>query len=161
MSDWLEITADQAPAWLKRAGKGVVLTPMPLRVREIVEPVLSDMQLPTPINLRVAFEPDHAPYKTGMLYVWEHAGMGASGYLMPKRDVSFADRLVGFAWFLQDQVFPETDGAWAEARPACPWHAHPGSPENLNGEALWVCPVDRRKIAPIGAVSASGASRVE
>jgi hypothetical protein len=58
--------------------------------------------------------------------------------------------MVRFADWLQEQVFPETTGAWGEARPECPGHPHPAAAVEVDGEPLWVCPVDGRRIGVIG-----------
>jgi hypothetical protein len=83
MSGWREISADEAPSWLSGERERNLLAPMPGWLREGVELVLSEMQLPSPVHLRVVFEPDGA-YGVGMLYIWEQDVMGGSGYMVAR-----------------------------------------------------------------------------
>jgi hypothetical protein len=61
-----------------------------------------------------------------------------------------AEVVVAFADLLQDQVFPESRGAWGEARPSCPGHHHPAEPTVLDGEAWWICPETSQRLSIIG-----------
>jgi hypothetical protein len=71
--------------------------------------------------------------------VWfaERGGSGAAGLGLPDRSAPRAAELVSWADWLQEQFFPETRGAWGEARPECPGHPHPASAVELDGEAWW------------------------
>ena len=45
------------------------------------------------------------------------------------------------AWvaeILQDDL-AETNVAWGQARPPCPYHPHPARPLVRDGEAWWIC----------------------
>jgi hypothetical protein len=44
----------------------------------------------------------------------------------------------------------KTSAAWAQARPACPGHGHPASPDVVGGVAVRRCPRDGRVLAPVG-----------
>jgi hypothetical protein len=63
------------------------------------------------------------------------------------------DLLVLLAERLQDEI-AETRDLWGEARPECPGHTHPCSPELIDGSAWWVCPRDGRRVARIGSLGA-------
>jgi hypothetical protein len=52
---------------------------------------------------------------------------------------------------LQEQFFPESFGAWGQARPACPGHTHPAEPTVIAAVACWVCPSTGEVLGPIGA----------
>jgi hypothetical protein len=62
----------------------------------------------------------------------------------PRRVIEVHRRL------LQDQWFPETAGAWGEARPECPGHTHHAEPGIRHDVAVWSCPKDGRVLARIG-----------
>ncbi len=104
---------------------------------------MADLQQPTPVDVLVGFEPS-----TQMLWVSE-AGSSAAGFA-PHGDETGVQLLVSLADYLQEQFFPETRGAWGQARPACPGHPHPAQADEIDGEAWWICPVDGRRIARIG-----------
>lgn len=80
----------------------------------------------------------------------ERGGVGAAGRGMSDRSTPRAEELLDWADWLQEQVFPETQGAWGEARPECPGHPHPASPRLLDGGAWWVYPVSDRRVGRIG-----------
>jgi hypothetical protein len=118
--------------------------PLPKWLRQAVDAVLADLQQPTPINVRLQYEP-----ASGILWVSE-AGeslMGCGPWGEEERGVWL---LVDLADELQEQFFPETRGAWGQARPECPGHPHPAHPEEIDGEAWWICPADGRQIAVVG-----------
>lgn len=64
-----------------------------------------------------------------------------------------AELLVDVAAYLQEQVFPDTSGAWGQARPACPGHAHPAIPVLQNGSAWWMCPSRRTLLREMAVAS--------
>lgn len=68
-------------------------------------------------------------------------------------DAADATVEVQIAEGLQDNL-PELRRTWGEARPRCPSHPHPMRPEEIDGEAWWVCPEDGRKVRLIGGKSA-------
>ena len=62
-----------------------------------------------------------------------------------------AEILFELADQLQEQFFPETFGAWGEARPACPGHTHPAEPTVIDSIACWICPTTGEALGRIGA----------
>jgi hypothetical protein len=111
--------------------------------REVVDRCLHDMQQPTVIEVslkwlieRVLMLPD--------------PGGGDDGYTFTHAQES-AEMVVAFANLLQEHVFPESDGAWGKARPACRGHGHPTKPTVLDGEAWWICPNTGQRLSLIGA----------
>jgi hypothetical protein len=114
---------------------------------EVLEPVLLDMQRPRPIEIELGVEPRP---EGAIVWFSERGDSGACGMELPDRSGPRAEMLVSWADWLQEQFFPETLGAWGEARPECPGHPHPASADELDGEAWWVCPVDGRRIGRIG-----------
>jgi hypothetical protein len=118
---------------------------------EVLEPVLSDLQRPRPVEIDLSVEPRR---EGAVVLISERAGLGAVrfavGFEVPDRLAPRVELLVLLADFLQEQFFPETGGAWGEARPECPGHPHPALAMELDREAWWVCPVDGRCIERIG-----------
>jgi hypothetical protein len=115
--------------------------------------VLDDFEQPHPVPVQVAYETNLDGSAT--LWVWEAGERGASGYGVDPGQVDTGpDQLVSFADFLQEQFFPESEGAWAEARPKCPGHPHPAEPVVIESEAWWVCPSEGHKIGKIGELAA-------
>jgi hypothetical protein len=154
VGEWTEVEADTGEVPERLEHVMVRLAPMPAWLRTVVEVVLGDMQLPRPIDVCLAYAGADG---SGVLWVWEPDGTGAAGYGVSDTYATHqtdAERLVGFAYWLQDQFFPESDGGWAEARPECPGHAHPAVPEEIDGQGWWVCPNDDRRIAMIGDLAA-------
>ena len=102
---------------------------------------LGDLQGAAPIPLKVTFDGEN-------LELREPASPSITGiWVGEERGAALA---VHLAYQLQDQFFPESEGAWGEARPPCPGHSHPATPELLDGEAWWTCPRDGRRIARFG-----------
>jgi hypothetical protein len=126
--------------------------------REVLDPVLRDMQLPHPVDLVVELEklepiptPDHGPMGGGVWVMFgERNQAGRCGVGLPKPEVTRAQAQVSLADELQEHLFPETRAAWGQARPACPGHGHPAQPVELDGEAWWKCPVDGHRIDRLG-----------
>jgi hypothetical protein len=58
----------------------------------------------------------------------------------------------GLADYLQEQFFPETRAAWAQARPGCPGHGHPATARLIDGDAWWTCQQDGHALASFGAL---------
>jgi hypothetical protein len=122
--------------------------PLPGWLLEVVEPVLSDVQQPTPIELMIGFQ---APRT---LWLSEPGERGVAGFEPwdegdPERSPRVI-RVIEFADWIQEQFLFESSGAWGQARPACPGHSHPASAVEVDGEAWWGCPYEDRPIAPIG-----------
>jgi hypothetical protein len=120
------------------------LDPVPDKLREVVDIVLGDLQGHNPIDVQVGYEPSR-----GALWLSESGEQGTVGFR--PEDMRGAELIVRFADYLQEQFFPETRGAWGEARPMCPRHSHPAVPVEVEGEAWWTCPDDGQKLAIIGA----------
>ena len=120
--------------------------PVPEWLREVADAALADLQRPTPIRVRLGWESG-----AGILWVSEAGESGKSGF-EPWSEAPGAGEVVRLADWLQEQFFPETRGAWGEARPECPGHSHPAEAVEIGGEAWWVCPVDGRRIAAIGQI---------
>jgi hypothetical protein len=125
---------------------------LPEWLRGPVAAVLHDLQPPRPVDLRLAYE-ERADGE-GVLWIGElddpfWTGVGVT----PWRDEPVTRLVVGLADWLQEQFFPESRGAWGEARPACPGHPHPAQADELSGEAWWICPADGRRIGRIGSLA--------
>ncbi len=103
----------------------------PQALAEALAVVLQDMQRPRPVSLCIGYD--------GRLRVGE---VGESGVSLQHFDLRGQALLVQVADWLQEQVFPETRGAWGEARPRCPGHGHPASAGLADGRACWRCPDD-------------------
>lgn len=120
--------------------------PVPEWLSAVADAALADMQRPAPIDVQLGFDPDE-----GILWVSEAGESGKSGF-EPWSEARGVGEIVRLADWLQEQFFPETRGAWGEARPGCPGHPHPAEAVEIEGEAWWVCPVDGRRIAAIGQI---------
>ena len=110
-------------------------------VREAVDRCLHDMQQPTVVDVPLdwvvdALFPD--PEGGGDRFSSSYARTGA-------------ELAVACADLLQEHGFPESEGAWGEARPACRGHSHPAKPTVLDGEAWWICPNTGQRQSLIGA----------
>jgi hypothetical protein len=116
-------------------------------IREVLEPVLGDLQRPRPIDVIVELEPRE---DGGLVWFSERGHQGGFGLGFPDPVRPRAALLVEWADQLQEQFFPETHGAWGEARPECPGHPHPAQAIERDGEAWWVCPINGCPIARIG-----------
>ena len=103
---------------------------------------MRDLQGDDPIDLRAK------AYEEGVLWVQERPG-GRTGFWLP--EIEGEEELVQYlADQLQEQVFPESYGAWGQARPPCPGHAHPASAELVGDHAMWICPSSGQPLARIG-----------
>jgi len=83
--------------------------PLPDWLSDVLELVLSDFQQPAVIDLRVGYDTD-----SGIVWFSEpgepgRAGFGAS---QPHPQPAGAEEIVEVAYWLQDQFFHETQGAW-------------------------------------------------
>jgi len=116
-------------------------------MQEVLEPILGDLQRPRPIDVIVELEPRDTG---GLVWFSERGQPGSFGLGLPDPATPRAALLAGCADQLQEQFFPETHGAWGEARPECSGHPHPAQAIERDGEAWWVCPTDGRPLAPIG-----------
>jgi hypothetical protein len=130
---------EAVPAWFMQA---------------VLEPVLADLQRPQPVDFElkpVDFELKFKPVGNGgWVHFQERGSTGSAALGISRRSTPRASTLVSWADWLQEQVFPETQGAWGEARPECPGHPHPASPVELDDDAWWVCPGDRHRVGKIG-----------
>jgi hypothetical protein len=118
------------------------MSSVPDWLQDAVERYLHDLQEPTPIRLRID------TWEDGEALAFLERG-GGSGFWLATTNRG-PELVVELADFLQDQVFPESREAWGEARPACPGHTHPASPELVDGEAWWTCPHSGRRLCVIG-----------
>jgi hypothetical protein len=124
------------------------LGPLPDWFSDILDVVLSDFQQPAVIDLGVGYDAARQMVVFSEPGETSSAGFGAPATHTRSPD---AEEIVEVAFWLQDQFFPETRGAWGEPRPRCPGHAHPMAPVEIDGEAWWTCPVDDRAVVRIGA----------
>jgi hypothetical protein len=84
------------------------------------------------------------------LWIREPGGWSASFDFRLWGEERGDDLLMTLADWLQEQFFPESDGAWAQARPACPCHTHPACADEVDAAAWWRCPLDDHQIAAVG-----------
>src|SRR5947209_3304532 len=125
---WTDAEALPTPPWMRTHEP----SPIPGWLRPIIDAVMHDMQQPRPVPVEVAWE--HESENSGVLWFSETGQSGAGGYgIAYDSHTSAAQRLVGLAWYLQDQFFPESEDAWAQARPPCPGHPHPATPVVRDG----------------------------
>jgi hypothetical protein len=127
--------ADAVPDWLDG----------PLRA------VLRDLVPPAPVQLALRWEPPRHD-ELGTLWCTEASEPPTTFGVSVFPQAEPEDLQVLLAEHLQDEL-SETSGAWAQARPACPGHGHPASPEVVDGVAVWRCPKDGRVLAPVGALA--------
>jgi hypothetical protein len=119
---------------------------------EAVEAVLADLQQPRAIAVEVSYDRDQWRGETcWVVHVREPSERSGVSFIVEPEERG-ALLLERFADYLQEQFFPETRGAWGEARPACPGHTHPARPswDEQADVAWWYCPATGRDIAPIG-----------
>jgi hypothetical protein len=118
---------------------------VPGELARALDTVLADLQLPQPVDLQAGYDSD-----TKTLWVSERGANAdyLSGY--EQRSERGGALIADLANWLQEQVMPETTGAWAEARPRCPGHAHPALACADADGAWWVCPTNNRRLARIG-----------
>jgi hypothetical protein len=148
---------------------------LPVELRELLDLVLGDMQGSQPIAVQVRWDPawvwpgaklhGHQDPPCPMLIIsepdfpggvgWTPAAPGVGASREWGADYTPAEMAVNLADHLQDQFFPETGGAWGQARPACPGHAHPAEPRLIDGVAWWTCPRDGRTFARFGMLGLS------
>jgi hypothetical protein len=122
---------------------------------EAVEAVVADMQEPRPIDVEVSY--GQCQWRDEICWevrVRERRELGEGGGVafVVEPEVRGALLLYSFADYLQEYFFPETYGAWGEARPPCPGHTHPAAPswDEQADITWWCCPATGRDIAPIG-----------
>jgi len=125
--------------------------PVPPWLREAVDAAFADLQRPAPVEVLLGWDPGEA-----ILWVSEVNESGQSGF-EAQHDMRGAALVVALSDWLQEQFFPETRGAWGQARPECPGHAHPPEAAEVQGRPWWVCPDDGRRIAVIGDAASSSA----
>jgi hypothetical protein len=150
--------------------------PLPAELRELLNLVLGDMQGSEPIALQVGWDPAWVwpgPTMPGQdqedppcqMLIFSEPDLGGAGW-MPQApgagvgadrewgdDFTPAELAVSLADHLQEQFFPETRGAWGQARPQCPGHAHPALAQLVDGDAWWTCPLDGRAVARFGTLA--------
>ena len=117
---------------------------VPPQLRDALEIVLRDLQRPKPVQLRFGYVPSSETlWITEVERPDELIGYEVQGEVGENLVVDLAN-------YLQDQVLPESQGAWGEARPRCPGHGHPAEARLMKNEAWWICPADDRPLARIG-----------
>jgi hypothetical protein len=97
------------------------------------------------------FGPSIAPEPGDDSFWMVFLGQGGqgSGFGVSVEGESFVGVLVTVADRLQDVYI---DHLW-EARPRCPFHEHPLSACELDGEAVWACPAESGWKRPIGSLA--------
>ena len=113
---------------------------------EPLEIVIADFQKPTAIDLLVGRD------DSGVLWFSEAGDSGRAGFGTADDGAGSTTpaSLVDLAYWLQDQFFTETRGAWGEPRPRCPGHPHPMVPVVRDNEAWWACPQHNRAVVRVG-----------
>jgi hypothetical protein len=117
-------------------------------IRAAALPALGDMQGAGAIELGVEWRPEGDD--AGVLVASEAGSASSVRRRFWRDDGTAADLTVGVANWLQEQVFPESAGAWGQPRPPCPGHPHPMRATVLEGAAWWVCPASSAPIRMIG-----------
>ncbi|MGH2884505.1 MAG: hypothetical protein ACRDPA_17710 [Solirubrobacteraceae bacterium] len=67
----------------------------------------------------------------------EPAGIPGGGNFVPRGLVG--PGLVAWVAEILQEDLAETEVAWGQARPPCPYHPHPARPVVRDGEAWWIC----------------------
>jgi hypothetical protein len=116
---------------------------------EVLKPVLSDLQRPRSVDFEIGVQ-SHRDGDGDLVWFSERGVTGAAGRPVSDPSRPRPELMVEWADWLQEHVFPETQGAWGQARPACPGHGHPAMATELDGKAWWVCPASNRRIGRIG-----------
>lgn len=116
---------------------GVMGKPLPDWLDRVVEPLLRDFQLPTPITLSLGFGKDHSGHDT--LWIHDPADPGPGGFQIPD-GVRGADLMLDLADRLQEQFFLETAEAWGQPRPPCPRPQPPGLRWDARRNTMLVLP---------------------
>lgn len=119
--------------------------PLPPWLLEAVDALMADFQQPSPIDVRLGFD---AAQQT--LWIGEAGGRDASFAFGLWGEERGAALLITLAHWLQEQFFPETLGAWGQARPECPGHTHPAYAGPVGEQAWWLCALDHHQIAQVG-----------
>jgi hypothetical protein len=147
----------------------------PAHLRELLDLVLGDMQASQPIAMQVGWDPawvwpgptvpgqedpprqmlifSEPDFLGGVGWMPEAPGAGAGADREWGDDFTPAELAVGLADHLQEQFFPETGGAWGQARPPCPGHAHPALAQLIDGDPWWTCPRDGHAFARFGTLA--------
>jgi hypothetical protein len=118
--------------------------------RAAMAPVLADLEREHPSLLRVEELSDHPDLGA---YLWDSTGAG-TGVSLP--DASNGSELIAEAADrVQEAVF---EALWREGKstswPSCPSHpeTHPLSPQEIEGHAVWWCPVNGAATWTIGSL---------
>lgn len=125
--------------------------PAPDWLQAMADAVSRDLGDGAPLAVAVRFAPDPGADYLGRVHIRFSNGAGGGGFSIGLFDEP-ARQLVDVADAIQDE-WCETGAGWAQARPACPGHAHPARAVAEDGAAWWSCPRDGRRLAPIGALS--------
>lgn len=120
-------------------------------MEEALAPILRDLgragiEPPTFDGRDWMGDPDYAA-----VMMWSADGSGTG--LSVRRTASLVDRVVSAAdqvqeWAIEGQLWGWSSTNW----PPCPQHPdnHPLQPAVVGPDALWICPVSRAVVAPIG-----------
>lgn len=123
--------------------------PVPEPLAGIASAVLDDFNYPDPLRLTLGCRPlDGFDEDVLELTVADSDDGTWFGFDVTVSD-SRANLMVQIAGRIQENV-SELRDSWGEARPPCPGHPHPAYPVELDGEAWWVCPSTKARIARVG-----------
>jgi hypothetical protein len=114
---------------------------------DILDVVLRDLQQPQLVEVRIGWTPGVSEVE-GTLWFQEIGDPSITGVPVPRADAPYL--MVHVADQLQEQFFPETSGAWGQARPVCPGHAHPAEADLRESVAWWICPESRQPLWRLG-----------
>jgi len=131
---------------------------LPDWLKPLVEAVIGDMQVPTPLALEAKYgPPSRGSDDWGSAIVSDPGDPDACLVEVPEvpRQGREADVLLALAKELPSYI-SELSHSWGQARPVCPGHLHPPSPVEREGTAWWVCPRDGTLLGRIGTLSSSG-----
>ncbi len=139
-----EFDATAAGAW-RRPVPG----PVPEPLAGIALAVLGDFDYPTPLGLELGYLPLEG-FDEGFveLTVTDPADGTMFGFGITV-SASRANLTVQIAFGIQEHV-SELRRTWGDARPPCPGDTHPADAVELDGEAWWVCPSIKTRIARVG-----------
>jgi hypothetical protein len=120
---------------------------VPAHVMAALDRVLVDTQDAHPLDLELGWDPRP---RWPVLWIRERGETSAEGLGVSPDWEDEEELVLALADWLQEQVFPGTRDDPGRPRPACPGHPHPATTDVVDGEAWWICPGTRRRIARIG-----------
>ncbi len=125
-----------------------IIERVPEWLRPIAADVLSDLEDPSPIGLRLGFARDTEVQTFASLLVFAPGELGYYGFGIDLQSERAA-LLIAIAFGIQEHL-PELARCWGEARPRCPGHGHPAAARLLGSRAHWVCPQTGAAVGQIG-----------